>query len=548
MKLINTLIISIILVLPHVSHADWIWAKRSFGTATNEGCYLGADKAGNIYATGWFTSSTLVFGSDTLHSSGQGDMFLVKYDPNGNVIWARSAVGGNNEIVGGIAVDSHNDIYVTGSFSSNTLSFDNITLARMGGTNTFLVKYDSSGQALWAIRGNSSSYVYGTAVAVDDSDNVFVAGNFKVNATFNGFPVPVVPYYTAYLVKCNSSGTVLWAKSGGGPTGDNYKATGVATDAAGNAYLAGYFNADSMRFDTTTIYSAGAQDMFLAKYGPSGDMLYLHRYGGAGVENINAITRSNQGYIYITGGFSSDTLLFGQDTLTTSGTRDAFLVNFDTSGAVLWARAWGSAGDDIGWSLAADNGGNVYVGGTLGESTSIDTMSLEIPYGNCEPYAECDPFFLLMFSKSGDLVCGRALPSGGDDFSGLVTDNYGDVYLGSDFTALSFVVGQDTLELPMFGTENIYMAKFSCNDVALVPHVAANTALDAYPNPTDGLLRFKVSSPLRSVRVLDVLGNLVYTAASPGLVVDLSFLRSGIYFLYLDVGSGPVVQKLLVQH
>jgi hypothetical protein len=104
---------------------SWVWAK-SAGNA--KGHSIAVDAKGNVYVTGYFESDSLTLGSITLRRAGGKDIFVVKYDPNGQVLWAKSAGGMNDDYGASIAVDASGNVYVTGYFESDTLTFGTITL------------------------------------------------------------------------------------------------------------------------------------------------------------------------------------------------------------------------------------------------------------------------------------------------------------------------------------------------------------------------------------------------------------------------------------
>src|ERR1700741_2752832 len=99
--------------------------KFVLGPGNEIGNDVDVDSSGNIYVTGNFSSPTIIFGTDTLRNTGDKDIFIVKYDPNGNVVWARSAVGTANtdEESNGIVVDIHGDILISGEFGYDSLAF-----------------------------------------------------------------------------------------------------------------------------------------------------------------------------------------------------------------------------------------------------------------------------------------------------------------------------------------------------------------------------------------------------------------------------------------
>lgn len=184
------------------SSGNPLWAKN-FNISTYYTRYWGseADKHGNYYFTGSYPSSnpTLSFGNITLNgfiNGGSNQLFLVKFDPNGNDVWAKTSLtnpisGSNNANI--IATDLVNDracnIYITGTFYSSILGNDTIISfgnGAHGNGDIFIVKYDSSGNELWAKSAGGDSTDWGYSIASDKSENIYVGGNFISNSVAFG--------------------------------------------------------------------------------------------------------------------------------------------------------------------------------------------------------------------------------------------------------------------------------------------------------------------------------------------------------------------------
>ena len=128
------------------------WAKGAYGTGSDEGWDIATDDSGNVYVTGFFQSPFTVFGVDTIFNhSGAYDVFLTKYDSTGNVLWTKSAGGANSDLSCGVATDDSGNVFIAGYFQSDSITFGSVTLNNPGGGCTiFIVKYDPAGNVMWA--------------------------------------------------------------------------------------------------------------------------------------------------------------------------------------------------------------------------------------------------------------------------------------------------------------------------------------------------------------------------------------------------------------
>jgi hypothetical protein len=216
-------VISSLCFLSTISYAqtpNWTWAKTAGGTSDDYSFSVAMDASGNTYVAGTFVSSTITFGTYTLTNAGICDMFVAKYDANGNVLWAKSEGGTAADEALSVAVDASGNIYMAGYFESPTITFGSYTLI-----NT------TTGSNLGDIS----------------------------------------------LTKYDANGNVLWAKSAGGTQGDI--AYSIAVDASGNTYMTGYFYSPILTIGSYTLTNAGIDDAFLAKYDANGNVLWAESAG-----------------------------------------------------------------------------------------------------------------------------------------------------------------------------------------------------------------------------------------------------------------------------
>ena len=171
---ITLIVLSFLFSLQTFSQSpSWLWAKSAGGTLNDPARSVTADASGNIIAVGYFFSPTITFGSTTLiktvtTGSFIADMFIVKYDASGNVLWAKSAGGTSVDYARSVTADASGNIIVAGSFQSATITFGSTTLT----DGEFIVKYDTAGTVIWAESIGSRS------ITSDASGNIIVARYF----------------------------------------------------------------------------------------------------------------------------------------------------------------------------------------------------------------------------------------------------------------------------------------------------------------------------------------------------------------------------------
>ena len=408
-KTILSITASILFLLPNFdTYAQgWKWAKNAGGTGAEFSAGTATDASGNIYTAGSFGSPTITFGGFTLTNanslSNNGDVFLTKYDSSGNVLWARSAGGQNSEGTYGIATDAFGNVLITGYFNSPTITFDTFTLT-------------------------------------------------NVNALGNTGDI--------YVVKYNSTGTVVWAKSYGGIF-DDYGMS-VTTDASGKVYLTGYFASDAIMIGTTTLTNASPgqnyADVLIAKLDSAGNNIWAKSGGGDYVDIPKSISVDKSLNVYVAGSFSSSSILFGTVLLpnaTLVDTSNIFLVKYDPNGNVLWAKTEGGARNDFATSVTVGASGAVYLTGVFQSQFITFGSTLDTNHGTGN-------MFLIKYDTSGDMLWSRT--AGGNGYDGgnsIITDATENIYMCGWFTSYKMSFGRDSLNNA--GGEDLFLAKYSTN-------------------------------------------------------------------------------------
>jgi hypothetical protein len=446
------------------------WANSADGSGGDDlGAAIDVDRWGNSYVTGNYNSPSLSFGSITLFNAGNDDMFLVKYDPKGNVIWARNAGGTGVEYGTGIAVDGSGNCYVVGYFNSATLTLGYQTLINSGGNDLFLVKYDAGGGVVWARNAGGVASELGYDVAVDTSGNCYVAGSFATNAvTFGGTTlINTNPgSYDMFDVKYDSAGTVVWAKSAGGPGSEiGYS---IAVDLSGNSFVAGYYNSTNVNFGPSIVTNGGDWDMFIVKYNASGSAVWAQGAGGTFEDDAYSVGTDRAGNCYVTGYFTSPAITFGPVTLSNVNPSfsDIFLVKYSGSGNVVWAQRAGGNNYDVGNGVAVSAAGESYLTGYFTSPT--------IDFGpNTLATAGGNDLFVVKYDSSGMIRWAtRAGGVSSDNAKAIALDEIGNSYICGSFHSPTLNAG--SLSLVNMGGADLFTMKLDgdppvLTDIADIP-------------------------------------------------------------------------------
>lgn len=304
----------------------WQWAERGGGFVGEAGYGIAVDSAGNSYVTGHFMWSA-TFGTTTLSSQGFADVFVATLDTNGVWGWAVSGGGASPDYVYDIALDGNGDLILTGDFEDSA-TFGTETVTSLGDVDVFIAKLDRDGNWMWARSGGSPSIERGYDIAVDSTDNVYVAGVFLVSITFENVTLSCQGNWDVYVVKYNWNGEMLWLVGGGGSATEG--AWGITVDDSDNPYISGVFEGP-VTFGESSLECAGYRDVFVAKLDSDGHWLWALSAGGTEFDEGYACTTDESGDVYVTGYFAGSAL-FGDTTLSTQGEFDVFVARLSPEG------------------------------------------------------------------------------------------------------------------------------------------------------------------------------------------------------------------------
>ncbi len=487
MKTKLLLLFSIATLNSFAQSPPWLWAKSANENADDQAYSVAADALGNIYMAGSFQSSTILFGAVTLTNAGGGfeDAYLIKYDPNGNVLWAKGAGGNSIDRACSVIADASGNIYVTGFFYSHTITFGTITLINAG---IFLVKYDTNGNVLWAKRAGGTGD-YSESVTVDASGNAYIAGTsgsytiaFDSITLTNSLPYMGNQYSDMFIVKYDSAGNVLWAKSVGGA--QNEAAYSITADTSG-IYVAGAFSSQTISFGSNTLSNDttnGSSDIFIAKYDAVGNVLWAKSAGGTHKDYGSSVAADAFGNLYLSGSFQSQAITFGSTILTAAGCGNMFLAKYNASGNLLWAKSAGGTNDVRVNSNIVDTQGNCYVVGSFPCNSIIFgsiTLTNDSIYFPCDIMATSD-MFLVKYDPNGNVLWAKSVGGTLNDAASSVTiDASNNLYISGSFQSSSISFGIDTLVNGAGSNQcNMFLAKLPSDKYVWPGDVDNNRIVD----------------------------------------------------------------------
>ena len=399
-----------------------------------------------------------------------------------------------------MAIGDSGYVFIAGSFQETVQFGNDVSLTSNGWIDTFIAKYDTSGNCIWAINmgGEYDDYCY--SIVLDENGNIYGTGSFGRLADFDpsdevanlSYHGPLPLFSDAFIAKHDSNGNYLWATNIGAPLHDEPYFMDI--DDSNNFVITGSFT-DSTNFNSTgqevNLYGVNnSQDVFLAKYETNGNNIWTKSFGSSSFDFGRSLGIHNND-IYLAGTFSGDITinsLGGNTLLTCGGLGDIFLTKFNSDGKNIWPLsiegmendAWHSA-----LSMSVDESGAIYITGDhigVADFNPTNEENILTPSGISDLY-------IASYSSDGNYNWAMQTGSELDEVGfSLDVDDFGTIYLtGYFYGTCDFDPTEELMNVQSHGNADIFFAKYSQptnfihNENKLIPNKMV--LLPAYPNP-----------------------------------------------------------------
>lgn len=473
---------------------DCVWTKQircsepNGMNQTNQATSLARAANGDLILAGYFWG-TIDFGPVQLTSAGKQDLFLARFDANGNCLWAIAGGGPGEDAGSSVAIDANGDILLIGWYSGNA-TIAGTALSSEGFADGFLCRMNANGNGLWCKSFGGSSWDNGYGLALDDAGNAYITGRFTTAATFDALTVNGTGDADLYVAKYDPSGNLSWLT---GSTAAGWKqARAIVVGASDQIYITGEFSGELTICTETLMGDPVNLHPFLSCFDMDGALLWQKEFP-CGSGSGRALAARPGGDIVATGGFSG-TITVGATTINGTGGQEAWISAFNSAGDELWVH--GTQGEDF-WDLAT-------VSAVVADESTVHAIG---SFG--------DFYFTSLDQDPGNCTLAPGVPG-----SLSVAPNSSDGFI-----------------LKFSSAENISppFNPIACDGTVRLPEHALVDAVTLQPNPVQGFFTVRSARPISAsakVTLRDMTGRLVHAAVSPGpagLVVDATALRSGPY-------------------
>ncbi len=386
-----------------------LWSTYAGGSGGDELYRVAANASGEIYSTGFTTSTSNIATSGAYQGTlvGFQNCFLMKYSSDGQKIWGTYFGGNAADRCYALRLDeSSGHLYIGGSTFSNTLGTPGVHQSLPASADdAFLAKFDMQGQLIWCTYFGGEGHDFIADIALDSFGNPVVTGHTR-SATGISTDLTVLPgNENGFIAKFTTDGFQMWGTYFGGWFDEGW---GIAVDASDDIYVCGV-TSSTAGISTPMSHqpqNGGGLDAFLVKYSASGQKLWGTYIGGQGGDRANAITLLPDGSVALAGDTESPTGIAtaGSHQSQPGSIDDGFLARFAPDGTRVWGTYVGGGGVEYLHAIKVTASGNLLV---AGQSESAENIASPMAF-QPQPAGEYDAI-LFSFDADGHYLWGTYL-------------------------------------------------------------------------------------------------------------------------------------------
>ena len=422
---------------------------------TSDGGYI----VGGYFGESNYGGNNLTIGENTL-TSVLADGLLIKYDSEGKAEWATNIGGTNNDYINSVVTIEDESYIIVGSFYSSNITVGKYIIKNNSSSTSFqdgmIIKYkqvdlnDPTTIQAISVGGDYSDQI--TTVTAT-SDGGYIAGGYfespniivgeyilSNNSDYNVIDGDITD---GMVIKYGADGSVQWATSIGGGSGDYINSVAESSD--GGILVGGDFKSSSITVGEYTLTNSRGQDGMIIKYGADGSVEWATSLGGDYATKINSVTETRDGGIVVGGLFTSSSITVGDYTLTNAGSGDGIVIKYGVDGKVEWSTSIGGTGSDYIQSVASTSDGGIVVGGRF-TSSSITVGDYNLTNAEANQSYPGEDGMVIKYGADGSVQWATSIGESDYDYIESVSETSdGEIIVGGYFRSSSITVGDYTL-------------------------------------------------------------------------------------------------------
>jgi hypothetical protein len=285
----------------------FLWSLRAGGQSADYITGLASDADQNLLIAGYFYDA-IIFGDTTLISSGSSDIFLAKFNSDGELHWATTAGGYSSDQCRSVSCDPEDNILISGSFYYD-ISLGDTTLSTLNPVGVVVARYLPDGRLDRAFQLNGTYLSTENYVAADQDGGFFLTGNFSELIHFGCHTFDAGEFnQDIYIAKYGTACENLWARQAYSASSDQVMGIDIGPD--NNAYITGHY-LDTVQFEQISLpytLCCGSREIFIVKYNPWGGVLWGQQISGTRA-SVQSLAMNSQDELLLSGLFTEEVTL-----------------------------------------------------------------------------------------------------------------------------------------------------------------------------------------------------------------------------------------------
>ncbi len=378
------------------ANGDPIWAVTGGSQSNDQTTSISLSANGQLFWTGQYWVQGF-FEDEVIEAvSSTKAYYLASYAPEGTLDWVRSINGSDLKVLSDCTPLADGGVAVTGYFTDSLLLADTALVAPEDQRDLFVARYDAQGELLWARHYGESGRIDGRRIREADNGDLLLCGNFQGRVAFaEDTLISVITDLDVFLARLTSEGEPIWGRTPRGVFED--LVNGLTTDEEGSIYLAGSFSGEMRLSEELSIITPGIpQNLYVMKYTAAGSPVWarglaIDEFNDA---SFGTDLAYHAGQLLLSGHFFGDLLVDDAQISATGSSLNGYLASFRaTDGSLRRLRRIGTAERLQSFSLGVDQTGRVTCGGNFNEAAVIGPFSLA-NNGSSDIYvAQIEPTF-----------------------------------------------------------------------------------------------------------------------------------------------------------
>ena len=477
-------------------------------------------------------SESGISGDKTQSNLGQGDFWVVKTNSTGVVQWEKT-FGGTGDDYAVTAIETTDGGFVIIGDSDSNSSGDKSQNSK-GGLDFWIIKINSTGTKLWDKTIGGSLDDLPIALQETATGDIIIGGESessisgdKTENSKGGSDL--------WIVKINSTGTIIWNKTFGGNADDFLTTLKLTAD---GGFIIGASSSSGISGDKSE-NTLGLEDYWVLKINNTNTIDWQKTIGGAATSRstLSDLILTSDGSYVIAG--DSDSGIGGSKTIITNGGNDLWLLKLNSSGVIQWQNSIGGADDEYFPTLVQKPDGSYAVAGESLSNISGDKTE--------NSHNDSNDIWLVALDANGNVTNDKILGTNGiEGTERILLTSDGNFVISSYVDELS----GDNTEAPN-GDTDFWILKIDKNTLSTLTINVVNNLIVLYPNPAKDKINISLSNTLNSVtaKVYDVTGKLILSKNlnSAESQIDISQLQTGIYFIKIETENASTTKRFIKQ-